>query len=246
MCVKKRAAVLLPPPEKARLFLAQRLLKNADMFCVALIMALSFASAPCADCSNACPANGPPVAEVQQRAIEHARLDPSEISLWKKRARLAPLLPRIQFGYDNHVRDYVNVDVRDSVYVGSSGTTVGPPEGSYRANRNNDNAIGVKATWSFNEALFNRDMLAISSEARQLARERSAILSEVNKSYYAREKAAGEIAILSGQLKEKPGDYKIAQQILVRRVAIRESEAALDALTGGWFGEQGEKCKQGQ
>lgn len=208
-----------------------------SMLCTALILAIAslVPTAPHVG-GEPLPGKAPHVAEVQRRAIEHARLDPSEITKWKKRARLAPLLPRLQLSYDNHVKNYVNVDVTDSVYVGSSGTTVGPPEGSYKANSNNQNDIGVRAIWNLNEAIFNRDMLAVSSEARQLARERQTILAEVNKNYYGRERAAGEIELLAERLKESPRDEKIRHQILVRRVEIDESNAALDALTGGWFG----------
>lgn len=182
--------------------------------------------------------NAPPIALVQRKAIEHARLDPSEITSWKKRARLAPLLPKLQVSYERRIKNVVDVDVNDSVYVGSGGSAVGPPEGSYAANANLDNDIGVKAVWSLNETIFNPDMLAVSEEARMLARERQAILAEVNKNYYERDRTAGEIGFLSEQQRQKPRDEKIRQEIFMKRVAIDEAVAALDALTGGWFGGQ--------
>lgn len=182
--------------------------------------------------------SAPPIALVQQKALEHARLDPSEITSWKKRARLAALLPKLQVSYDRRLKYYVNVDVNDSVYVGSGGTTVGPSQGNYQSNQNSDNDIGVKAVWNLDETIFNPDMLAVSDEARALSRERQQILAEVNKNYYERDRSAGEIRFLAEELKAKPRDSKIKQDIFLKRVAIDEATAALDALTGGWFGKQ--------
>ena len=203
---------------------------------IAMIAALSAGANPPASFSVS--HRPPPIAEVQQRAIEYARLDPSEISTWKRRARLAPLLPKLQVSYDRKLQYYVNVDVNDSVYVGSSGTTVGPRQGSYKSNQNNNNDVGIKAVWSLNETIFNADMLAVSEEARALARDRQAILAEVNKNYYERDRVAGEIAFLSKSLVSSPDDDKIKQEIFMKRVALDEATAALDALTGGWFGKE--------
>ena len=220
-------------------FFGTAVAEQQAVIAISLIMLIaSLAAPPAAQPTPTAPAKAPPVADVQVRAVEFARLDPAEISTWKKRAKLAPLLPRLEVRYDNHIKDYVNVDVTDSVYVGSSGTTVGPPEGKYNANRNNENDIGVRAIWNLKDAVFNRDMLAVSVEARSLARDRNLLLAEVNKNYFDRDRAAAEISFLSEELKKKPGDAKIRQRIFLCRVAIDEATAALDAMTGGWFGRQ--------
>lgn len=209
------------------------------MLATALLLALSAVSSPSFRADMEVPSlRAPSIAEVQRHAIEHARLDPSEITSWKRRARLAALLPKLQVSYDRRVKYDVNVDVNDSVYVGSSGTAVGPPEGSYAANSNSDDNIGIKAVWSFSDAIFNPDMLAVSEEARLLARERQAILAEVNRNYYARDRAAGEIAFLKRQLRDDAHPDKIRHEIFLRHIAQDEATAALDALTGGWFGRQ--------
>jgi len=183
----------------------------------------------------------PPVSEVQKHAIQHARLDPSEISTWKKRARYSALLPRLQLDYSRKILNEVNVNINDNVYVGSSGSAVGPEEGSYAENLNADQNFGVKAIWDFSEAIFNTDSLAVSEEARLLARERHAVLAEVNKNYYEREKAMGEIAFLELQIKRGEDVYKAKRDIFACRMAFDEATAALDALTGGWFSEQTKK-----
>lgn len=209
------------------------------MLATAVLIALAASPAPSFVPEATVPSHSaPPIEEVQRRAIEHARLDPSEITSWKKRARLAALFPKLQVSYDRRVKNDVNVDVNDSVYVGSSGTAVGPPQGGYAASSNSDNNIGLKAVWNFDEALFNPDVLAVSEEARLLARERQAILAEVNKNYYERDRAAGEIAFLGQALPRDPRPDKVRREIFLQRVALDEATAALDALTGGWFSKQ--------
>jgi len=178
------------------------------------------------------------VAEVQRKAVEYARLDPGDISDWKKKARLSALLPKLQLEYNRRYQNDINVNVSDSVYVGSSGTAVGPNQGEYASKYNNDNNFGVKAIWSLNEAVFNPELLAVSAEARLLARERQAMLSEVNKNYYEREKVAGEIDFLKKEMRRDPDPQKIKQEIYMKQIAIKEADAALDALTGGWFSEE--------
>lgn len=183
-------------------------------------------------------ASAPPIAEVQQKAIEHARLEPSDISVWKRRARLSALLPRLQLDYGMRFKNEVNVNVNESVYVGSSGVAVGPEAGEWAANENSDHNIGVRAIWSLNEALFNPELLAVSEEARLLARERQALLAEVNRNYYERSRLDGEIAFLKEDLSRGEDPAKVRREIFRKRMAIDEATAALDALTGGWFGGQ--------
>lgn len=187
------------------------------------------------------PADGTPsIVDVQKAAIEHARLKPNEISSWKKRSRLAPLLPKIQLDYGNRLKNDANVNINDSVYVGSQGSTVGPDENAVSQNINTDQNIGIRAVWSFSDAIFNTDMLAVSEEARMLSRERHAILAEVNKNYYERVRSKGEIKFLEERAKitrQRQELDKIKQDIFTKQVAFDESSAALDALTGGWFSE---------
>lgn len=180
----------------------------------------------------------PAIAEVQYQALRYARLEASEISSWKRRVRLSALLPRLQVDYSRRVKNDVDIDINDSVYVGSNGVVVGPEEGSYSLNNNADQNVGVKAVWSFNEAIFNPDMLDVSAEARSLARERQAILAEVNRNYYERERIGGEISALELDLDLGKGDAKIRHEIFMKKIAEKEAVAALDALTGGWFSRQ--------
>lgn len=177
----------------------------------------------------------PPVTAVQKIAIEHARLEASEVSSWRKRARLQALLPKLQVGYERRLRNYVNVDVTDTVYVGSGGVVQGPDDQTSQSNADIGQNVEVKAVWSFNEAIFNPDVLNVSAEARALSRDRQFILAEVNKNYFDRQRLKGEIKYLQAELKKNPRDSEIKKEIFSKKVSFDEATAALDSLTGGWF-----------
>src|SRR3989338_10692691 len=134
----------------------------------------------------------PSIEIVSQKALVYARLDPATISGWRKNLRKTPILPRLQFGYERRIRDYVNVDVQDSVAINSSGITVGPPQQQQVQNLDNNNNFEVKAVWYLDQLLFSQDDLGISAEARELARERERILGQVRQYYFKRLKLAEE------------------------------------------------------
>jgi hypothetical protein len=185
----------------------------------------------------------PPVDEVQRHAISHANLSPDDITSWKKRVRVAALLPKFQIDY-GHRRQYdVDVDTNDSVYVGSSGVVVGPEDGGYSHNQNFNHTIGFKAIWNLDEAVFNANELNISAESRRLAGERQSMLAEVNRNYFERERLLGEIKHMK-ELKSRRMDGRTKHEIFVKEVAIREAGAALDALTGGWFSQESRRLSR--
>jgi len=220
--------------------MAQRLLCLPVMkICAIALMILAIAPAKSTYESTPGETPIPSISEVQARAIAHARLEPEEISSWRKRAKLQALLAKLEVGYQRRARDIVAVDVNDNVYVGSAGVMVGPDEGKYGYNNDLGQNVEVRATWHLGEALFNRDSLAISTEARNLARDRQILLSEVSKNYYDRERFAGEIDFIKRDLRSEDADRAtLKRELFMKEVALREATAALDAMTGGWFGKQ--------
>jgi hypothetical protein len=177
----------------------------------------------------------PAVAEVQREALAHARLDLAEVLSWRHRARQSALVPRVQIEYANRLRDTVDVNVNDNVYVGTSGVVVGPEEGSYKGNSLADHYVSVRAIWEFGDALFHPSQIAISAEARNVLRERNALLTEVDRRYFIVQSAPEEIALLRARLSEDPRPEKVRHEMFLRGVACEESSAALDGLTGGWW-----------
>lgn len=210
---------------------------------IILMIAVLMASSPGGGFSGSS-ASGPSIVALQRKALEHARLSPSEITSWKKRARFSALVPRLQLDYSRRMRSLVDVNINDSVYVGASGVAVGPEAASYKENADADQNIGIKAVWNFSEAVFNPEMLAISEEARLLARERQGILAEVNRNYYERTRTAGELSYLENELKKSPRSDKLRLEVLTKRVAFDEATSALDALTDGWFSDELKRSRE--
>lgn len=161
----------------------------------------------------------PSFQEVMDHALKYAHLHPSVLQKWEKKIRRAPLLPRLQFGFDRRYRDNVNVNLEDTVTVNSSGITVGPTQQTLGTDSNNDINFEVRAVWYLDQLLFSNQDLEISQEARALARERQELFEEVKKYYFRRQEALRFKNVLEKDL----------------------ATAGLDALTGGWFSEQVEE-----
>lgn len=187
----------------------------------------------------------PSISEVQRRAVSEARLEPSQISSWKRKAQMSALLPKLQVDYTRKVADDIDINLNDSVYVGSNGVAIGPQEGGISATSNADQSIGVRAVWSLNETLFNPDLLNVSAEARRLSIDRQSMLAEVSGAYYELERTMGEIALLKKELAGQGDRLKLERESFVQRVTCKEAIAKLDAYTGGWFGESVSSLNQG-
>lgn len=177
----------------------------------------------------------PPVAEVQHQALAHARIDLDGVIDWRRRARRAAYVPRVQLDFGNRLRDYVNVNVNDNVYVGASGVVVGPQEGTSTQQQTADCSFGVRAVWELGEAVFSRAEVAASAEARSVLKERNALLEEVSRRYLLVERMPQEVALLQRLATVNPRPDKVQHEIFLREVACEESAAMLDGLTGGWF-----------
>jgi hypothetical protein len=183
----------------------------------------------------------PTAVEVQRAALSYHNIDRGEVRRWKKKARLAALLPRFQIGYDRNVENDINIDINENVYVGSSGVTVGPNEGSYAQNANSDQGINVRAVWYLNELIFNPDQIDISRESRNIMRERQMVLAEVNRHYHERRRLSGIIERIEkggkpAEIQTKRGTVRL--DLFNARIKMDEETAALDALTGGLFSQR--------
>lgn len=166
---------------------------------------------------SAVAAESPSFETVAKKALAYAHLEASTIHSWEKNVRKAPLLPRLQFGFERRLKNDLNINVEDSVAVNSSGIAVGPPRAGQALDTNNDMNFEVKAVWYFDQLLFSKDDLEISQEARYLNLERERLLEQVRHHYFQREKLLADRN--------------------ASRIELAEVTAALDSLTGGWFSE---------
>ena len=173
----------------------------------------------------------PTVQQVAEKAFHYARLNPENVRDWSKKARKAPYLPRLQFTFDRHLKNNINLNVADQVSVGSTGVTVGPPEQTQIQNADNDMNFEVKVVWFLDQLLYSKDDLEISAEARELAQERERILNQIRQNYFKRERLAQEVTLL-----KKSHAPNLEQNL--KQIEMADATAVLDGLTGGWFSEQ--------
>ena len=167
----------------------------------------------------------PPIDEVQKEALDYARMRPEELSDLKKRARRAAMLPHLQVGAKHSIQDDIDISINDNVSVSGTGVNIGPETTDLQQSSDADTAVEVKAVWSLNELIFNRDMLDVAEEARYQMRERRQLVSEVNKLYFGLQLLEAN----NGKSKESPAIQNIRRSEII---------ADLDALTGGWFSRQ--------
>ncbi|PIU55524.1 MAG: hypothetical protein COS89_07140 [Deltaproteobacteria bacterium CG07_land_8_20_14_0_80_38_7] len=177
----------------------------------------------------------PPIEEVHKVALEYANINNDDPKNWKKKAKVSAALPRLQFDYIRRIQSLVDVNINENIYVGSSGVVVGPDEGSYKENSNQYQSFVVRAVWSLNELIFNRDSLDVSSQALKILREKNLLLELVNKHYFTRKLKIEEVSNLENRIKHKGKMQKDDEKLMLKKIEIEAETASLDALTGGWF-----------
>ena len=173
-------------------------------------------------------AREPSLREVQEEATRFVGFDSVEIESWKKRARWSALLPRLQAGVSTDLKETVNLTTKDSVSVSGGSVFVGPSESNFDQNFNQGTSVDIRAVWYLNELVFNRDVLAASSEKRDWIRERNRTLQEITQAYIARKRLIKEV-------KSKSESELILEK---KKMILDEAQATLDALTGGWYSEE--------
>ena len=179
------------------------------------------------------PSVQPSIQEVQQEAIRYMGYDPSQIDGWDKKTKWAAALPHLQVGFQKDLKDTVSVTTRDNISISDGEVFVGPNENNYDQNFNQGTVFGVKALWSLDQLVFNRDTLAVSVEKRHWMLERNRILQQVTEAYFTRRR-------LIQELKRRGDPLAIREK---KKLLLDHSTAVIDADTGGWFSE---KISQGR
>jgi hypothetical protein len=151
-------------------------------------------------------APGPSVRELQRAAARMAEVHPERVRAWLKRVNAAALLPnlRVRVG-----RGLSAIQLRGlEAYVPASDAW----------------SFQIEASWQLDRLVFDRSELGLSRESQRLSQRREALMIQVTRLYFERERLLYEAP-------ETTPEGKIE-----RRLAIDELTAILDGLTGGAMG----------
>ncbi len=155
------------------------------------------------------PRCAPPVVEVRREARRHADLD--RTPRWRKRARLAALLPWVS------VRGARALDWDDEVYA-ERPLEVG-----------NNLVLEARLSWRLDRVAYDPAEPRLADAERDLARARGALDAEVTTLYYRWRRAEAAAA-------EATDDEGAA--LAGKQLDAEEAWSLLDARTGGWLARQ--------
>lgn len=157
----------------------------------------------------------PTIRDVHRVAMNYALVNRSRITSLMGRARFAGWLPEFRFRYQRNTDDD-----RNTVFP-TANTPILTTQST-----DLDNRFEFRATWRFDELIFNRNELAVYRELKRLIDLRVDVLKETTKLYYERRRLQVDLVL------RKP-------KTLLRRVRMmlrmQELTADLDAFTGGFF-----------
>lgn len=171
--------------------------------------------------SQAPPPKLPPLPILEEAALNRAGLHPQLVRRWQKHARLSAALPQLQVGFEQKALQQNTAVIQDSISVTSSGITVGPESNRIDQDLGRNRGLEVKAVWSLDALLFNRDELDISREARDLWLVRQRLLEDLHQHYYE----------LQTLLLRMHADPALAQDPF-ERLKIAQAISHLESLTG--------------
>jgi hypothetical protein len=151
----------------------------------------------------------PPVEEIQRAAAARAALPRSETEAWRRRARLAPLVPHVTAEYRH--------DERSSRVVGLTSSS----EVDYLRESPGD-TVGVRLAWNLEGLVFGRGELDGAAAAQRADARRTAAVERATHLQFERLKLRLELAAAA------PSGVVRARMEL----ALEELTAELRALTG--------------
>jgi len=160
----------------------------------------------------------PPIAVLRNAATALALAEPERARSFLDRARWAGLLPELRVRFDRRYSRTESLDLSRSA-VDPGATPVG-------VDALNDLRYEWRATWDLSRIVFNPDELGASTQAMRLADVRREVEAVVIRLYFERRRLKAEA------LASDASDTASGVRLELR---IQETEAELDALTGGAF-----------
>ena len=154
-----------------------------------------------------------PIEFVHKMAIDYAEVNPEKISKWRDKARWKALLPKVSLDFSE--------SIDENVEIYKNATT------SYIVTGPNEMGAdwGVDLSWDLSDLVWNDVQTSIDVRSRLMVRLREDILEEVTRIYFERKRTIFK-------LENNSENDETFQEKIIR---IEESNAYLDAYTGGGF-----------
>lgn len=159
----------------------------------------------------------PSLDELKQAALRFADADRHSARHWKTAPNRAALLPALKFTFDHDMeRDETLDRYQDR------------PD-RWGADTDRDFGFQLSAQWKLDELVFNSDEIRVWSALADRAARRQAVLTMLIGYFFERRKLQLTLLLNPPQTLNEMAEIKIR---------IAELEAALDALTGGYFSKK--------
>ncbi len=154
---------------------------------------------------------GPSLEQAQAAALARAGLDPEAPRRWRRRARVAAVLPTFTTQYDHRLDRGWTLD-----------REVGNPD-ALRDDGQSQDTLRFKATWSLDRLIYSPEELRIARAHLDLEDWRTRVSAEVTALYVER------LGLLTATALAPAPDI---EEALTRALRLRELEGLLAALTG--------------
>lgn len=163
----------------------------------------------------------PSIHAVHQKVIGYAEVGNGKIHRWQAGSRLAALLPTFSFGKDLSKSTSLST---------TSGRFFEGPEDYTRG-------WDADVSWDLGDFIWSSAQTSIDSRQKLMVELRQDLLAEATRLYFERRRLQQSLYLNSSL--EEP--LRCETQL-----HIEELTALLDAMTGGWFGEQIQKLQVGK
>lgn len=167
----------------------------------------------------------PSFSQILKAYLKRQYFTSADLKKWERKIKMAPFFPTLYAGYDHQLRESETLSVNDNISVSGGTVTIGPEDNDWDLANNQGQVFRVRAVWQLGDAIFNRDLFALSQERRALAKTKQDVEAALYKIFEERHLCLVQY-LAQPPLSHKAKIYYAKYWLLTER---------LDALTGGKF-----------
>jgi hypothetical protein len=166
----------------------------------------------------------PAIEQVQQAAMRFAEVEPDKIKNWRRLAAKKAWLPQMSLGGNRNTVD---------LWHWESGSTTKDGDDNLRKGHDSFD-WDVSLSWDLGDIVWSEAQNSIDVRSRLTVQLRNDILDEVTKIYFERLRVKEDLASLDIWDRKKKRE---------KELRVKELNAYLDGLTGGYFSQKTIKDK---